>query len=272
MSWVSPSMTSRSATSSSSSTSSTKDSTTTSTQQERTPPPPPINKLPVTPDSVANLNPATCLALSDFKDLMRQYRALDDGITTRLNRSFARYRDMGGNSSPSLLSSSSSTSSVKDLGISTYSKAPQEACSIFWKELVKTWVGREEVIKYCVGFVDREAGVGDLPSRSPSRSSTALSRPEDRLDADLSQQASTAVQGGPNLGRGEAESQVLRRQLHNELYIESIVRKRSLDAFKSRCRFFQPTFSQDPQGEREKAMWDGNETPSALAIRRRQFP
>lgn len=78
------------------------------------------------------------------------------------------------------------------------------------------------------------------------------------------------------------------RQLRNELSIESIIRKRSLDGewwrsptperlhaharfwpvFKSRCRFFTPPFSNGPRGEREKSMWNGIETPLEQQVQR----
>lgn len=101
---------------------------------------------------------------------MRQYRGLDDGVTTRLNRSMARFRDLGSSASPSLLSSSPlstsgsgsgsgsrSSASASDLGTSTYAVAPREACAAFWRELVDVWRGREEVVRYCIGVVDEKA-------------------------------------------------------------------------------------------------------------------
>ena len=42
------------------------------------------------------------------------------------------------------------------------------------------------------------------------------------------------------------------RDRRNELAIEAIVRRRSLDVFKSRCRLFSPAHT-----EREQAYWRG---------------
>lgn len=46
------------------------------------------------------------------------------------------------------------------------------------------------------------------------------------------------------------EDQAVADQLANEASVEAIIRKRTLDVFKSRCQFFQPTT------EAGKAWWD----------------
>lgn len=44
--------------------------------------------------------------------------------------------------------------------------------------------------------------------------------------------------------------EVKRNQVHNELSVERIIRKRSLDAFQSRCRYFTP-----PMNDVEARNW-----------------
>jgi hypothetical protein len=38
--------------------------------------------------------------------------------------------------------------------------------------------------------------------------------------------------------------------------------------FKSRCRFFSPTFSEGIRGEHERAMWEGLDTPPHQQVQR----
>lgn len=207
---------------------------------------------PLTPPNVLNLTPNTCLAASEFRVLLRQYRALDDGITTRLNRSFARSRDLGQSPSPSLLSGGGkvTSSSSTDLGTSTYANAAPGACATFWRELVDVWIGREEVVKFCIRVVDDKTA--SLPSPQPPKSpavqqpktgkrSTADDKLLDadyynqvRVNASLSSRDNATSQDlvddvGRSGSRSENTAQVLRRQLHNELAVESIIRARSLD-------------------------------------------
>ncbi|KAF6767319.1 Caffeine-induced death protein 2 [Kalmanozyma brasiliensis GHG001] len=211
---------------------------------------------PLTPPNVSNLTPSTCLAIGEFKDLLRQYRQLDDGITTRLNRSFARSRALGQSSSPTLLSSASSTSaSSSDLGTSTYATPAPGACAAFWRELVDVWIGREEAVRFCIAVADATSRP-NLPPASASNSDRVL-------DADY--RPATRSEGGERWSRAENSAETLARQLHNELKIESIIRARSLDAFKSRCRFFTPSPPAGPDGDRERAMWAGRPTPAAEA-------
>ena len=40
-----------------------------------------------TPASVPDVTPSICLSLVEFKDMLRQFRAVDDGVTLRLNLS-----------------------------------------------------------------------------------------------------------------------------------------------------------------------------------------
>lgn len=96
--------------------------------------------------------------------LLQEYRSLDDSVTTRLNRSLANSRTAGYTASPSLLSGQIESSSSTDLGKSTYATAPEQACLAFWRELVGVWLGREEVLQYCLQVEERgrsaQSGIG----------------------------------------------------------------------------------------------------------------
>lgn len=225
---------------------------------------------PLTPPNVSNLTPSTCLAIGEFKELLRQYRQLDDGITTRLNRSFARSRALGQSTSPSLLSSSSMTSaSSADLGTSTYATPAPGACAAFWRELVDVWIGREQVVRFCIKVVDQNS----RPSQSLASQTQTQNGQDTRdklLDADYLPSSSPSIAGAASAtaerwSRAENSAETLARQLHNELRVESIIRARSLDAFKSRCKFFTPTPPPGPEGDTERAMWQGLPTPAAQA-------
>jgi hypothetical protein len=87
---------------------------------------------------------------------MSEYRSLDDSVTTRLNRSLSNSRTSGLTSSPSILSSHVTSNMSTDLGKSTYSTAPEKACLSFWTELVNVWIGREEVLSYCMQVEERQ--------------------------------------------------------------------------------------------------------------------
>ncbi|KAG8927980.1 hypothetical protein FRC02_007528 [Tulasnella sp. 418] len=84
------------------------------------------------------VNETICLNLSLFKDLLKEYRKLDDAVTMRLNRNNAQFRDR------------------ERMGLSGRgSQTQDEACLYFWKELVENWKGRAEIINYCVQVVDK---------------------------------------------------------------------------------------------------------------------
>jgi len=192
-----------------------------------------------TPASVPDVTPSICLSLVEFKDMLRQFRAVDDGVTLRLNRAFAQSRDTGSSAPPSLLQrhdKSFSSSSATDLGRTTYASVPDTMCAAIWTELVQLWTRREDTIKYCI----------DVNAKHMPR---PLSR-DDRLDLDRTQAAASAP--ATAVTRGESDAEFTMRQLRNELAIEAIVRRRSLDVFKSRCRLFSPAHT-----EREQAYWRG---------------
>lgn len=94
--------------------------------------------------------------LIEITALMQEYRSLDDMVTTRLNRTLSNSRTSGLTSSPSILSSHIASNNSLDLGKSTYSTAPEQACLSFWFELVNVWIGREEVLSYCMQIEERQ--------------------------------------------------------------------------------------------------------------------
>lgn len=63
------------------------------------------------------VDPATCYNISLFKELMREYRKVDDNVTMRLNRTVAQFRD-------------------RERHASAAHKPEEEACAFFWKDLV----------------------------------------------------------------------------------------------------------------------------------------
>ncbi|KAI0254749.1 caffeine-induced death protein 2-domain-containing protein [Lactifluus subvellereus] len=144
---------------------------------------------------LVHVSPATCHNLSLFKELLKEYRKLDDTITMRVNRTTAQFRDRD------------------RLGASGKGNIQEQACAHLWRELVDNWKRRGEIIDYCVKVVDEAQVEGS-----------------DRPGDGTHQRASS-------LGVSEEAKY---RQVRNELAIEKIVRQRSLDAFVSRCRYFEP--------------------------------
>jgi len=158
---------------------------------------------------VVELSAETCLNLSLFKDLMREYRKLDDSVTMRLNRSNAQFRDRQRSGSRGAASSN-----------------PQdEACLSMWRQLVGNWKARAGIIQRCTEVVDEV-----MVDRRKGIEGTEAS-----LDAE------------PAVRAQLYSDEVLRNQIRNEHMVESIVRQRSLDAFTSRCRFFEPPLN-DAEG------------------------
>ncbi|KAI0268198.1 caffeine-induced death protein 2-domain-containing protein [Gloeopeniophorella convolvens] len=155
---------------------------------------------------LVQVTPATCHNLSLFKELLREYRKLDDAVNMRINRTTAQFRDRD------------------RLGTGGKGSIQDQACAHLWQELVDNWRRRAEIIDYCVKVTD-EAQIGKLGSadggaRAPQSQGSAVS------------------------------DEVKRRQVRNELTVEKIVRQRSLDAFTSRCRYFEP-----PRSDGEARRW-----------------
>ncbi|EIM85633.1 uncharacterized protein STEHIDRAFT_140204 [Stereum hirsutum FP-91666 SS1] len=164
---------------------------------------------------VVHVSPSTCHNLSVFKELMKEYRRLDDSITMRLNRTNAQFRDKD------RLAPSSSGGKMSQT-------VQDQACLYVWKELVENWRRRTEIIDYCVGVVDQ----------SMEQKRTVIQEKEDDPAGQRKIQGALFAE------------EVKRNQVHNELAVEKIVRRRSLDAFTSRCRYFSP-----PPTEVEARKW-----------------
>ncbi|KAG6330569.1 hypothetical protein ID866_8521 [Astraeus odoratus] len=178
------------------------------------PSPPLLGSLAVQAPSLAPqvvyVSPTTCHNLSLFKDLLREYRRLDDTIVMRLNRSNAQFRDRD-------REGSTSKGNVQDL-----------ACEYVWKELVENWRRRTEIVDYCVNIVEQSAN----EKRKAFEGQQGDARAQRRMQAEL------------------FAEEVKRNQVRNELSVECIIRKRSLDAFQSRCRYFAP-----PMNDAEARKW-----------------
>ncbi|KAF8316505.1 caffeine-induced death protein 2-domain-containing protein [Cantharellus anzutake] len=156
---------------------------------------------------------STCLQLSLFKDIIKEYRSLDDGITMRLNRNSAQWRDRDRSSG--------------------HSSKPDEPCEFFWKQLVANWKGRKEVIDYCVDVVDKNV----------TEKKKSISGQEEGLDGD---------QKSRSIRFSLFSDEILRNQIRQELAVEAIVRRRSWEAFSSRCKYFEP-----PKTDAEARKWWG---------------
>jgi len=166
-------------------------------------------EAPVT--QTVRVTESTCRHLSLFKDIMKESRKLDDGITMRLNRNVAQWQD-------------------RDRHAGRPSSG-QDGCEHLWRELVANWKGRKEVIDYCVEVIDKAVNEKRRP----------ISGQEEGLDADPD---SRSVRS--SIFREE----VLRNQIRQELTVEAIVRRRSWEAFSSRCKHFEP-----PKTDAEARRW-----------------
>ncbi|KAJ7047382.1 caffeine-induced death protein 2-domain-containing protein [Mycena alexandri] len=152
---------------------------------------------------------STCLEIGSFKELLKEYRKLDDSITMRLNRENAMVRDQE--------------------RISGRPGKQDQACANVWGELVANWNRRKQIIDYCAAVVDqskeekqRTAQVEEDPSRRR------------KLEAAI------------------YSDDVKRTHVHRELTVDEIVRTRSLQAFRSRCRYFVPPLTDSEA----RKMWD----------------
>ncbi|KAJ3563848.1 hypothetical protein NP233_g8676 [Leucocoprinus birnbaumii] len=141
-----------------------------------------------------HVSPSTCYDLSLFKEILREYRRLDDTITMRLNRANATMRDQ-----------------QREHDTSSGENIQSQACAYLWRELVENWKRRTQLVQYCTDVVDR----------SLTEKREAL---EDQ-SGDPGQQRKTQA--------AIYADQVKRNQVHNELTVENIVRKRAVEALAS---------------------------------------
>ncbi|KAI5455125.1 hypothetical protein NCC49_002396 [Naganishia albida] len=106
-------------------------------------------------------------------------------------------------------------------------RGQDEACLKVWREMIAGWQHRQRLLTFCTSTVERDL-----------------------------QEKQRLIQGQePGLDRHPSaslfEEQVLANQLATENTVESIVRKRTVEAFKSQCKFFVP-----PEGDEAKTWWD----------------
>ncbi|KIK65285.1 hypothetical protein GYMLUDRAFT_38719 [Collybiopsis luxurians FD-317 M1] len=169
---------------------------------------PPLGSLAIQAPSltphVVHVSKETCMDLSLFKAVIREYRALDDGIDMRLNRTTAFMREQ----------ERQRTNRGK-------TSVEEQACLRLWQEIVSNWTRRQQLIDYCVAVADQSAQAKQeiLDDRDSSPSAMRKARAE------------------------KYSAEVKRDQIHKELTIEAIVKQRSVAALKSRCKYFQPQTS-----------------------------
>ncbi|WVR04555.1 hypothetical protein IAU60_001562 [Kwoniella sp. DSM 27419] len=177
------------------------------------------DSFPAAPPKQVTVTAETCYNLSVFREIVRQYRKLDDQIIIRLNRAQAQLRDQDRIGQGSGEGSSSGVEAM---------------CFRLWNEMMAGWAHRQTLLSFCTTTV--QSSVDD--------------KKRDLADGG----AITQVQAvsAPRWERGIKEEEALADQLASEETVEAIIRKRTLDAFKSRCRFFTPS----PSDPISKAWWD----------------
>ncbi|KAK7470676.1 hypothetical protein VKT23_002098 [Stygiomarasmius scandens] len=181
------------------------------------------------PVGIPHVSPETCNHLSLFKELLKEYRSLDDTINMRLNRATANVRDQE--------RERPGKGAVED-----------QACARLWQELVSNWNRRKQLVEYCVAVVDQglEAKQKIIEDQDTSPAAIRKARAE------------------------KYSEEVKRNAIRNEISVEMIVRKRSLEGefrfsapgcmiytstnsvFRSRCKYFVPPLS-DVEARK---MWD----------------
>ncbi|KAF8655252.1 hypothetical protein AX16_003155 [Volvariella volvacea WC 439] len=142
---------------------------------------------------IVHVSPSTCHDLTLFKEILKEYRRLDDTIMMRLNRANAAARDKD-------RTQDVSQGNVQDL-----------ACTAIWRELVENWKRRTMLVNYCVNVVDQSLD----EKRRAMQSVTEDARERRRMQGEI------------------YADEVKRNHVHNELTVESIVMKRSLEG---QCR------------------------------------
>jgi len=171
-------------------------------------------QAPSSPQTI-HVSPSTCHNLSVFKDILKEYRRLDDTIIMRLNRANATVRDQ------ERIRRGGRAGTVQD-----------QACESLWRELVGNWKRRTELLEYCTTVVDQALIEKRRTLEGQAELEDATSR--------------SKIQGAV------FEDEVKRNQVRNEVTVEGIIRKRSVEAFRSRCQYFTPPLT-DVQA---RQMWD----------------
>ncbi|WOO82781.1 uncharacterized protein LOC62_04G006267 [Vanrija pseudolonga] len=227
------------------------------------------DSFPAPPPRELTVSAETCFNLTVFRDVVRQYRKLDDQVVTRLNRAQAQLRDearVGKGSSPEGMcakmwlemiceSGWGRTTGIKEDGANEARPShadeipPPASDAVIAKldavVLIKAyltppagWTHRQTLLTYCINTVEGSMNAKRAAAGGPT---------DERLAAAPVRPA--GVQGGAH-ERGVREEQAVSDSLHSESAVEAIVRKRTLEVFKSRCPFFTP-----PPG-RDRGWWD----------------
>ncbi|KAF9651162.1 hypothetical protein BDM02DRAFT_3154533 [Thelephora ganbajun] len=165
---------------------------------------PPLGSLAIqapVPTQTVHVTASTCHNITLFKDLMKEYRKLDDSITMRLNRTIAQYRDMD------------------RIGSAGKGTVEDQACLQVWRELVANWSRRTRIIDYCVNVLD-----------TSYEETKCLADEVHGTDPRARRKAQAELYS----------ANIKRTQLHNERTVERIVRERSANALQVRCKYFEP--------------------------------
>ncbi|WFD20881.1 hypothetical protein MCAP1_003135 [Malassezia caprae] len=172
----------------------------------RTRPSAPVNEERVVEEKSPIPTPSSVRDVTPSLYMLRQFRAVDDSVTLRLNRAFAHSRDRGTSTPPSLLmqhTKSFSSSTATDLGRSTYSSVSESMCASIWLELVDLWTRREDTIKYCMEINAQQA--------QQAQAAQAPIKKDDLLDLDRAlaqKQVAPAVDKPQSRGESTAEFMV----------------------------------------------------------------
>ncbi|KAH9455110.1 hypothetical protein MJO28_012521 [Puccinia striiformis f. sp. tritici] len=143
-----------------------------------------------------------CSDISEFRRQLQRYRKLDDSINLSINRSFILL------DSPRQTSQSSSTQ-----------------CQGFWNMLTASWLSRENLIRSCIDVVDRS-----VQERNDAIHRLSMD-PTDPKNVPPLSSSKTKSQLEAEVYNAELK----RRMIHDELTVESTIRKQTIQKFRTRC-------------------------------------
>lgn len=168
----------------------------------------------------------SCLHLPD---ILKEYRRLDDTIVMRLNRAGANMRDKD------RIQGHSGTASVQD-----------QACESIWRELVgespachrfydthnstpANWKRRTQLVEFCVSVVDQSI----TDNRNAMESESLDPASQRKIQGDIFAEEVKVCLNARVTPLGLLNFSAQRKQVHRELTVEEIVRKRSADGTSS---------------------------------------
>lgn len=183
---------------------------------------------------------SVCLDLSEFRRILQRYRKIDDSINLSLNRSFLL---------PGSLESDQS-SQIPWLNQTFDRSYSSVKCAKLWDLLTASWLSREKLIRSCIDIVDRS--VQEKRESIKSLSTTLSSEPTLNTSSSSASQppTSTSKNQQKDLEAKIYTAELMRRMIHDELAVESAIRKQSLQKFKAHCPSSKFTIPRDsPQVE-----------------------